>query len=55
MAGSWSNTCGADGRDEPYPVGVKPVGHEPQRARRFGIEPVPVVDDDQQRLVFSRK
>jgi hypothetical protein len=44
----------AYGRDEADPVGVKTTGHEPEHVRRFNVEPVPVVDDAQQRLLFSR-
>jgi hypothetical protein len=30
------------------------AGREPEHVRRLAVDPVPVVDDAQQRLVFSR-
>lgn len=40
--------------DEADAVRVQAAGDETEHLRRFGIEPVRVIDDAQQRLCFSR-
>ena len=48
--------CGrfADAGDEADAVRVQAAGDEAEHLRRFGIEPVRVIDNAQQRLCFSR-
>ena len=44
----------ADAGDEADAVRVQAAGDEAEHLRRFGIEPVRVIDDAQQRLFFGR-